>query len=58
MIRLAIKLDSNLLMNSIKVLNINFLYDVEELQKRVPKTGPVIVVSNHPFGGVGKHSVN
>ena len=36
----------------IKVLNINFLYDVEELQKRVPKTGPVIVVSNHPFGGL------
>lgn len=36
----------------IKILRINFLYDVEELQKRVPKTGPVVVVSNHPFGGL------
>jgi hypothetical protein len=36
----------------IKILNINFLCDIEELQKRVPKTGPVIVVSNHPFGGL------
>jgi len=36
----------------IKILNINFLYDVEELQKRVPKTGSAIVVSNHPFGGL------
>ena len=36
----------------IKILNINFLYDVEELQKRIPKTGPAIVVSNHPFGGL------
>lgn len=36
----------------IKILNINFLYDTEELQKRVPKTGPAVVVSNHPFGGL------
>jgi len=36
----------------IKILNINFLFDVDELHKRVPKTGPVIVVSNHPFGGL------
>ena len=36
----------------IRILNINFQYDVEELQKRVPKTGPAIVVSNHPFGGL------
>jgi putative hemolysin len=36
----------------ISILNINFQYDVDELQKRVPKSGPVIVVSNHPFGGL------
>jgi putative hemolysin len=36
----------------IKVLNINFLYDVEELNKRVPKSGAAIVVSNYPFGGL------
>lgn len=36
----------------IKILNLNFLFDVEELHKRIPKTGPVIVVSNHPFGGL------
>ncbi len=36
----------------IKILNINFLYDIEELQKRVPKSGAVIVVSNYPFGGL------
>jgi putative hemolysin len=36
----------------IKILHINFICDVEELQKRVPKSGPVIVVSNYPFGGL------
>lgn len=36
----------------IKILQINYLVDEEELQKRIPKSGPVIVVSNHPFGGL------
>jgi len=36
----------------IRILNINFQYDLEELQKRVPKSGSVIVVCNHPFGGL------
>ena len=36
----------------IRILNINFLCDVDELQKRVPKSGSVIVVCNHPFGGL------
>ena len=36
----------------IGILNINFQYDIDELQKRVPKTGAAIVVSNHPFGGL------
>lgn len=25
---------------------------IEELQKKVPKTGPVVIASNHPFGGI------
>ena len=36
----------------IRILNINFQYDVEELQRRVPKSGAVVVVCNHPFGGL------
>jgi putative hemolysin len=36
----------------LNILEIKFLYDTEELQKRVPKTGPVVIVSNHPFGGL------
>lgn len=36
----------------LKILAINYVYDSEELKKRVPKTGPFIVVSNHPFGGL------
>jgi len=36
----------------IKILKINYVFDSEELQKRVPKTGSVIVVCNHPFGGL------
>jgi putative hemolysin len=36
----------------LNILEINFLYDTDELLKRVPKSGPAIVVSNHPFGGL------
>jgi putative hemolysin len=36
----------------IKILHIDFLYDAEELQKRIPKTGSAVVVSNYPFGGL------
>lgn len=36
----------------IRILKINFVYDTEELHKRVPATGPVVVVCNHPFGGL------
>lgn len=36
----------------IKILKINFIFDTEELQKRIPKSGPVIIVCNHPFGGL------
>jgi putative hemolysin len=35
----------------IKVLEINFEYDENELN-RIPKEGPVITISNHPFGGL------
>lgn len=36
----------------IRILEINFQYDEEELRKRVPASGATIVVSNHPFGGL------
>ena len=36
----------------IRILKIDFVFDEEELQKRIPKSGPVIVVCNHPFGGL------
>lgn len=35
----------------IKVLEFNVEFDENEL-KRIPKTGPLIIVSNHPFGGL------
>ncbi|MGQ8335024.1 GNAT family N-acyltransferase [Sunxiuqinia sp. A32] len=35
----------------IKILEINFEFDEGELRK-IPKQGPFIVVSNHPFGGL------
>ncbi|MEL7587965.1 MAG: GNAT family N-acyltransferase [Prolixibacteraceae bacterium] len=35
----------------INLLEINYAFDENEL-KKVPKTGPFIVVSNHPFGGL------
>ncbi len=36
----------------IKILNINFTFDQDELQRRIPKTGSAIIVCNHPFGGL------
>jgi putative hemolysin len=36
----------------IKVLNISYLFDEDELHKRIPKSGSAIVVCNHPFGGL------
>ncbi len=36
----------------LRILKVNFVYDQEELQKRIPKSGPAIVISNHPFGGL------
>ncbi len=35
----------------IEILEINFEFDKAEL-KKIPKTGPIILVSNHPFGGL------
>ncbi|KOH44210.1 lysophospholipid acyltransferase family protein [Sunxiuqinia dokdonensis] len=35
----------------IKILEIKYEFDAEELRK-IPKTGPFIVVANHPFGGL------
>jgi putative hemolysin len=36
----------------LKILNIHYSVDAEELLKRIPKSGPCILVSNHPFGGL------
>ena len=36
----------------INVLKINSVYDEEELHKRIPKSGPIILICNHPFGGL------
>ncbi len=35
----------------IEILEINFEFEEAEL-KKIPKTGPIILVSNHPFGGL------
>jgi putative hemolysin len=35
----------------IRILELELLYDQNEL-KRIPKTGPLIIVANHPFGGL------
>jgi putative hemolysin len=35
----------------IRLLEINYEFDLNEL-KKIPKTGPFIVVANHPFGGL------
>jgi putative hemolysin len=36
----------------LKILNISYVADDLELQKRIPKSGACILVSNHPFGGL------
>ncbi len=33
-------------------LGLNIELDAEEVKKRIPKTGPVITISNHPLGGL------
>lgn len=36
----------------LRILNINYTFDEEELLKRFPKSGAAIVVCNYPFGGL------
>jgi len=36
----------------IKVLKIKIVFDHDELQKRIPKSGAAIVICNYPFGGL------
>ncbi|HEY3372034.1 MAG TPA: GNAT family N-acyltransferase [Prolixibacteraceae bacterium] len=36
----------------LKILTIHYSFDSEVLLKRVPKSGPCIIVSNQPFGGL------
>ncbi|MFT6267418.1 MAG: putative hemolysin [Alphaproteobacteria bacterium] len=35
----------------ISLLELN-ITGIQELQKKIPKTGPVVIASNHPFGGI------
>lgn len=35
----------------ISVLDLD-ITGIEELQQKIPKTGPVVIASNHPFGGI------
>ena len=35
----------------INILALN-ISGIEELQQKIPKTGPVVIASNHPFGGI------
>ena len=35
----------------LEILEVNYEFDERDL-KKIPKTGPFIVVSNHPFGGL------
>lgn len=36
----------------IRILKIKIAFDEDEVQKRIPKTGAAILVSNYPFGGL------
>ncbi len=36
---------------ALEMLNIKYSISAEELSK-IPKTGPVVIVANHPFGGI------
>ncbi len=36
----------------IRILNISFVFEEDKLQKRISRTGAVIIVCNHPFGGL------
>ncbi|MFW5874206.1 MAG: lysophospholipid acyltransferase family protein [Verrucomicrobiota bacterium] len=38
-------------MTTLKVMGVQYELDVEAYE-RIPKSGPLIVVSNHPFGGI------
>jgi putative hemolysin len=35
----------------ISLLDLN-ITGIQELQQKIPKTGPVVIASNHPFGGI------
>lgn len=43
--------NENFIEVAFKKLSITFNYNEEEL-KRIPKEGPVVVVANHPYGGI------
>lgn len=43
--------DGNFFQRGLKVLNIRYQVKPEDVQ-RIPTSGPLIIVANHPFGGV------
>jgi putative hemolysin len=36
----------------IRILKVQIVFDKEEVQKRIPKTGPALLICNYPFGGL------
>jgi len=50
--RIGDKNGSDFVEGLIELLKINFTYDSDELQKRIPLSGPVILIGNYPFGGL------
>lgn len=43
--------DPDFFMKTLRVMNVQFEVDSESFE-RIPKEGPLIVIANHPFGGI------
>ncbi len=43
--------ETDFLHRALAVLNVSYTID-EEALARIPKTGPLVIISNHPFGGL------
>jgi putative hemolysin len=49
--RIAVQGKDRFFENALNVLKIKFYISPEDL-KKIPKTGPLVVTANHPFGGI------